>query len=183
MSELEIYYLANLFRSFTVGLCVGASSIAITFYFYVVAKGQTDKSQNTMMHIVYSVLRVGMGLVIISEITMVIYHYHINNFIYWINNPELLLRLTIFGVILINAIGMQYRKVNMWIGPALAGGSWYAYFFFSVWIETESTFLSIFLGYITWLIFCISALALFRVYLTRKQKSYIGDGTYSTVSK
>ena len=96
MSELGIYYLANLFRTYTVGLCLGVSSIAMTFYFYVVAKGRTDQSQNIMMHIVYSVLRVGMVLVMFSELTIILYNYHINNFIYWTDNPELFIRLTIF---------------------------------------------------------------------------------------
>ncbi|MGL1958164.1 MAG: hypothetical protein OCD00_12695 [Colwellia sp.] len=183
MSELEIYYLATLFRTYTVGLCLGVSSIAMTFYFYVVAKGRTDKSQNIMMHIVYSVLRIGMVLVMTSELTMIIYNYHINNFIYWTDNPELFIRLTIFTVIACNAFAMQHRKISMWIGPVLAGGSWYCYFFFSVWIETESTYPTLLLGYIAWLIIFGISLALFRVFLTRKQKSYLGDGAYKTVSE
>ncbi|MDP7593344.1 MAG: hypothetical protein QF552_11755 [Litorilituus sp.] len=176
MSELELYYLATLFRTYTVGLCLGVSSIAMTFYFYVVAKGHTEKSQNVMMHIVYTVLRVGMVLVIVSEITMVIYHYHVNNFIYWTDNPEFLMRLTIFTVIVCNAFAMQYKKISMWLGPVFAGGSWYAYFFFSVWIETESTYLTLIFGYVLWLTIFGLCLALFRVFLTRKQESYLGDG-------
>ncbi|MBL0709933.1 MAG: hypothetical protein JJV99_02785 [Colwellia sp.] len=182
MSELELYYLASLFRTYTVGLCLGVSSIAMTFYFYVVAKGKTDKSQNVMMHIVYTVLRVGMVLVVISEITMFIYNYHINNFIYWTDNPEFFIRLTIFTVIVANAFAMQYRKVSMWVGPVLAGGSWYAYFFFTVWIETESTYTYLLFGYIAWLSIVGLFLTLFRIYLTRKQKSYLGDGASFTPS-
>ncbi|PHR83989.1 MAG: hypothetical protein COA59_08555 [Colwellia sp.] len=155
----------------------------MTFYFYVVAKGRTDKSQNIMMHIVYSVLRVGMVLVMVSELTTVLYNYHINNFIYWTDNPELFIRLTIFAVIVCNAFAMQYRKISMWLGPVLAGGSWYAYFFFSVWIETESTYLSLLFGYALWLIVFGTCLALFRIYLTRKQKSYLGDGAYAGASE
>jgi hypothetical protein len=179
MLEIEIYFLAQLFRIYTVGLCLGVSTIAMTFYFYVVAKGKTDKSQNVMMHIVYTILRVGMVLVICSEITMIIYNYHINNFIYWTDNPELFIRLTIFSVILCNAIAMQYRKISMWLGPVFAGGSWYAYFFFSVWIETESTYSILLAGYVSWLVVFGSCLALFRIFLTRRQKSYLGDGAYA----
>jgi hypothetical protein len=183
MSELEIYYLASLFRNYTVGLCLGVSSIAMTFYFYVVAKGHTEKSQNIMMHIVYTVLRVGMVLVILSELTMILYNYHINNFIYWTDNPELFIRLTIYSIIVCNAFAMQHRKINMWLGPVFAGGSWYAYFFFSVWIETESTYKTLLIGYVSWLLFFGICLALFRIYLTRKQKSYLGDGSYTATSE
>lgn len=179
MLEIEIYFFTQLFRIYTVGLCLGVSTIAMTFYFYVVAKGKTDKAQNVMMHIVYTVLRVGMVLVMCSEITMIIYNYHINNFIYWTDNPELFIRLTIFSVILCNAIAMQYRKISMWLGPVFAGGSWYAYFFFSVWIETESTYSILLAGYASWLVVFGSCLALFRIFLTRRQKSYLGDGAYA----
>lgn len=183
MSELEIYYLASLFRIYTVGLCLGVSSIAMTFYFYVVAKGRTDKSQNVMMHIVYSVLRVGMVLVMVSELTMIIYNYHINNFIYWTDNPELLIRFTIFTVIVCNAFAMQHRKISMWLGPVFAGGSWYAYFFFSVWIETESTYSVLLAGYVAWLTIFGLCLAFFRIFLTRRQKSYLGDGAYAVAGE
>ena len=183
MTEIEVLFLAQLFRNYTVGLCLGVSTIAMTFYFYVVAKGHTDASQNAMMHIVYTVLRVGMVLVMSSEITMCIYHYHVNNYIYWTDNPELLIRLTIFGVIVVNAIAMQYRKISMWLGPIFAGGSWYSYFFFSVWIEKESTYLTLLLGYAVWLSVFGTLLTLLRFVLTRKQKTYLGDGSYITVGK
>jgi hypothetical protein len=183
MSEIEIYYLSQLFRTYSVGLCLGVSSIAMTFYFYVVAKGHTDKSQNVMMHIVYTVLRIGMILVMCSELTMAAYHYHINNFSYWTDNPELFIRLTIFAVIVCNAFAMQHRKISMWLGPVFAGGSWYAYFFFSVWIETKSNYSTLFIGYMSWLVVFGICLALLRITLTRKQKTYIGDGAYVATGK
>ena len=178
MQEIEIYFLSQLFRTYTVGLCLGVSTIAMTFYFYVVAKGKTDKSQNVMMHIVYRVLRIGMVLVMCSELSLIIYNYYINNFIYWTDNPEFFMRLTIFTIIVVNAFAMQYRKISMWLGPVFAGGSWYAYFFFSVWIETESTYSTLLSGYLTWLVIFGSLLTLLRIMLTRIQKSYVGDGAY-----
>lgn len=179
MNELELLYLHQLFRIWTVGLCLGVSTIAMTFYFFVVSKGATSKDENRMMHIVYTILRIGMVLVCVSEVTTFIYHYHINNFIYWTDNPELLMRLTIFSVIVINALAMQYRKITMWLGPVFAGGSWYAYFFFSVWIETESTYAVLLAGYASWLLFMAMLLTLLRLFLTRRQSHRLGDGAYA----
>lgn len=176
MSEIELYYLAQLFRTYTVGLCLGVSSIAMTNYFYVVSRGGTEPAENRMMHIVYTILRIGMALVVTSEITTLVYYYHVDNFIYWTDNPEFLMRITIFSVIVINAFAMQYRKISMWLGPVLAGGSWYAYFFFSVWIETESTYSTLLGGYIAWLTFMFVFLSCLRLYLTRNQANRIGDG-------
>lgn len=183
MQEIEIYFLSQLFRTYTVGLCLGVSTIAMTFYFYVVSQGKTDKSQNVMMHIVYRILRIGMVLVLCSELTLVLYNYYINNTAYWTDNPELFMRITIFSIIVCNAFAMQYRKISMWLGPIFAGGSWYAYFFFSVWVETESVYFTLLMGYLTWLVIFGSLLTLLRVLLTRKQKSYIGDGAFAATTE
>jgi hypothetical protein len=179
LPELSWLYLAQLFRFLAVGLCLGTSTVVMTLYFFLVAKGRTESAEKRVMHILYTILRVGMALALITEGTCLIYHYHIDNFIYWTDNPELLMRLTIFSVILINAIAMQYHKISMWLGPVFAGGSWYAYFFFSVWIETESTYPVLFVGYLIWLTIVFFILAALRLFLTRKQKHRLGDGALS----
>ena len=182
MNEIELYFLSNLVRTYAVGLCLGVSSIAMTNYFCMVAKGYTEPAENRMMHIVYTVLRIGMVLAVLTEISTFVYYYHVDNFIYWTDNPELLMRITIFSVIVINAFAMQHRKITMWLGPVFAGGSWYAYFFFSVWIETESTYTTLLAGYIGWLVFMFLFLGALRLYLTRNQTHRIGDGASATAN-
>lgn len=176
VTELSWLYSAQLIRFLAVGLCLGTSTCVMTMYFYLVAKGKTDPAEKNVMHILYTILRVGMVLAIATEITCLIYYYHVDNFIYWTDNPEFLMRITIFGVICVNALAMQHRKISMWLGPVFAGGSWYGYFFFSVWIETESTYLTLLAGYIGWLAFIFVFLAGLRLYLTRNQTRRIGDG-------
>lgn len=171
MTEIELHFLTHLFRTYSVGLCLGVSTIAMTFYYFVVSKGHTSAEENRMMHIVYTVLRIGMTLAILSEIALFSYNYHIHNFIYWTDNPELLMRITAFSVIVINAFAMQYKKITMWLGPVLAGGSWYAYFFFSIWIETEATYPVLFVGYLCWLTLVAAFLAVLRVVLTRNKEA------------
>ena len=177
IEELQYFYLAQIFRHLTVGLVLGTSTIALTFYLYVVAQGKTEPAQNKMMHIVYTVLRVGMVLVLVSELTCFMYNYHVDNFVYWTDNPELLMRLTIYAIIVINAFAMQFRKITMWLGPVIAAGSWYAYFFFSTWVETESTYPTLFVGYLIWLAIAFVIINGLRLYFTRNQKNRIGDGS------
>ena len=132
-----------------------------------------------MMHIIYTALRVGMVLVLISEITCFMYNFQIDNFVYWTDNPELLMRLTIYSIIVVNAFAMQFRKISMWFGPVIAAGSWYAYFFFSTWIETESTYPVLFVGYLIWLAIVFVIVNGIRLFLTRNQNNRIGDGSDS----
>ncbi len=182
MSELELYYLAQLFRTYTVGLCLGVSTIVLTFYFVFVAKGQAVPAEKRMMHIVFTVLRIGMILVVLSELTSLLYNYHVQNVTYWTENPEFFMRLTVFAVIVANALAMEFRKISMWLGPVFAGGSWYAYFFFSVWIETGSNYSTLLLGYLAWLIVFGVVLTALRLVLTRRQTGRIGDGARRTVA-
>ncbi len=174
--ELSWLYASELIRFFSVGLCLGTSTVVMTLYFYLVAKGKTEPSEKKIMHVLYTILRVGMGLAVITEITGFIYNYHVDNFIYWIDNPELLMRFTIFSVILADALAMQNHRISMWFGPALAGGSWYGYFFFSVWVETETTYPVLLAGYVSWLLCVFIFLTALRLYLTRNQDNRIGDG-------
>lgn len=176
VSELSWLYASHLVRFLAVGLCLGTSTCVMTLYYYLVAKGKTEEAEKKIMHILYIVLRIGMCLAVLTEVTTLIYYYHVDNFIYWTDNPELLMRLTIFAVICANAYAMRHRKVTMWLGPVFAGGSWYAYFFFSVWIETEATYLTLLIGFIVWLTVVFTVLAGLRFYLTRNQASRLGDG-------
>ncbi|GAB6071115.1 hypothetical protein JCM30760_22120 [Thiomicrorhabdus hydrogeniphila] len=169
MSEL---FFVNLFHQFAVGLSVGASTFAMIFYYYVVGQGTTHPAQHKFMHIVYFVLRIGMVLILISEFVVFEYNYQVNNYLYWMGNPEVLVRLTIFTIIVVNAVLMQKRMISMWIGPALAGGSWYAFFFFSVfvdirWVELGYNYTTLMAGYGLWLIVVGLALAVLRLYLTK----------------
>lgn len=175
LSELSWLYSAQLIRFLAVGLCLGTSTVVMTMYYYLVAKGKTESNEKDMMHVLYNILRVGMILAVVTEITCLLYHFHVDNFIYWTDNPELLMRATIFGVIVINATAMQFHKISMWLGPVFAGGSWYAYFFFSVWIETESTYPVLLLGYFLWLGLVFILLSLLRLYLTRNKQNYTTD--------
>lgn len=88
-----------------------------------------------------------------SEFSTLMYNYHVHNFIYWTDNPELL---------------MQYHTISMWLGPVFARGSLYAYFFFAVWIDTESTYSTLLIGYLGWLSVFGLFLSLLRTRLTGK---------------
>ena len=168
---MSILFFVNLFHQFAVGLSVGASTFALIFYYYVVAQGSTLPEQRKLMHIVYFVLRVGMVLIVFSEFFVFQYSYQVNNYLYWMHNPEVFMRLTIFLVIVVNAILMHKRLISMWFGPAIAGASWYAYLFFSVfvdirWVEFDLGYSVLFIGYLAWLVFVTLLLALLRVKLT-----------------
>jgi hypothetical protein len=55
-----------------------------------------------------------------------------NDFTLYYENAVNWFRILLLGVIVMNALLMTRHKMPMWLGPALAGGSWYYYFFVSI---------------------------------------------------
>lgn len=183
MPEFDIFSMVTLFRTYAVGLCLGCSTMVLTFYFFLVSKGSTEPAEGRMLHITFTVLRVGMALALLSELSALYYHYSQGNASYWAAGSFLSIRLTIYSVIVINAIAMQKRLVSMWLGPVFAGGSWYAYFFFSVWPQYSSSYATLLSYYLTWLFLFGGLLTVLRLYLTRNQQSRLGDGADNKMAR
>ncbi len=109
-------------------LAVASSTYALIFYYKATADGKVDETERSFLHIVYRVLRIGLLLLIAAEaIGVIMYHYYGSSAEYFYT-PVFYARVTLLGVIVSNAFLMQWRLMPMWLGPALAGGSWYAYF-------------------------------------------------------
>ncbi|MEX0652293.1 MAG: hypothetical protein WD153_02425 [Candidatus Paceibacterota bacterium] len=109
---------------FGLTLAVGASTFALIFYYVAIQDGIIDASEKRFMHVVYRVLRVGLVLIIVTELCLALFHYMQDGFLFF-KNEFLLFTWTVLAVIVCNAILMQKHKMPMWLGPALAGGSWY----------------------------------------------------------
>ena len=149
---------------------VGASTFAIIFYFKALEDGVLDASEKNFMHAVYFVIRIGMFILVISEVVMLILAFHAGPAgIPYLQSSTLWFRLMILGIINANAILMEKRYMPMWLGPALAGGSWYSYFFIDLFKPTYFSFGILLLLYIAFVILFIYFLkAVKRVYLEKK---------------
>lgn len=106
-------------------LGVGASTFALTFYILATKDGTIDDSEKHLMHAVYTVLRVGMGLIALGLLGSLLGGYLAGDAVYW-------MFWTLLIVITLNAILMTKHMMPMQYGPVLAGGSWYSLFFLDV---------------------------------------------------
>ncbi|MEK7134249.1 MAG: hypothetical protein AAB805_00020 [Patescibacteria group bacterium] len=108
---------------------VGASTFALTFFINALEDGTIDSSERRFLHIVYVVLRIGMTLITLSLLSFGVAALFSGANISALFSPLYLAKLTLIGVIIVNAILMTYHKMPMKFGPVLAGGSWYSLFF------------------------------------------------------
>ena len=108
-------------------LAVGSSTDAITFFQQSILDGRIDKTEKRFLHTVYFILRLGMLLLVLS----VLWRMLLLGFtdIPLFSDQTLWFQFTLLLAVNINSILMDRHLIPMWLGPAIAGGSWYGYFF------------------------------------------------------
>lgn len=111
-------------------LGVGSSTYAISFFHQSIADGVIDDTEKRFLHTVYFLLRAGMILLFLG--------YTAQGYQIWQGMPipvgtdTLAAQASFLAIIFANAVLMEKRLIAMWLGPAIAGASWYGIFFASV---------------------------------------------------
>ncbi len=108
-------------------LAVGSSTYAITFFQQSILDGRIDKTEQRFLHTVYFILRLGMVLLAISVLWRMVHIALIDAPLF--SDTTLWFQFTLLLIVNVNAILMDRHLIPMWLGPAIAGGSWYGYFF------------------------------------------------------
>lgn len=118
----DFYTLMHVLQALGISLGFGVSTAAITLF--AAGFGSHDDTLHRVMHVLYRLLRVAMGLILATTLylTVVLYsHMGVNYF-----DTYTLGVWTCIGVLYLNALLMGVHKMPMKIGPGLQGASWYA---------------------------------------------------------
>jgi hypothetical protein len=110
-------------------LGVGSSTYAITFFHQSIADGVIDDTEKRFLHTVYFLLRAGMILLFLSYTSQGYAIMH--GLSIPVGNDTLAAQASFLAIIFGNAVLMDKRLIAMWLGPAIAGASWYSIFFAS----------------------------------------------------
>ncbi len=108
-------------------LAVGSSTYAITFFQQSILDGRIDKTEKRFLHTVYFILRLGMVLLVLSVLWRMLLLGFTDTPLF--SDQTLWFQFTLLLIVNVNAILMDRHLIPMWLGPAIAGGSWYGYFF------------------------------------------------------
>lgn len=108
-------------------LAVGSSTYAITFFQQSILDGRIDKTEKRFLHTVYFILRLGMLLLVLSVLWRMLLLGFTDTPLF--SDQTLWFQFTLLLIVNVNAILMDRHLIPMWLGPAIAGGSWYGYFF------------------------------------------------------
>lgn len=151
---------------------VGASTLAIIFYFKALEDGKVDASEHNFIDTVYFLLRVGMLILVVTEVFMIGIAYRAGvQGIPYLHDPTLWVRLMILAVLNTNAVLMNNKYMSWFIGTIVLGGSWTSYFLISLNIFNAWSFSSLLVFYILFMIvFGIILEITKELYLGRKAK-------------
>ncbi len=139
---------------------IGGSTFAMVFYYAAMWDGKISEDESHFMHIVYFILRIGMCILIPWEVLMMVYQYTVGNEEYFMNVVNWF-RVILLGIIVLNATLMTKHKMPMWFGPALAGGSWYYYYFVSL-TQKDASLFFLFGWYVVFVAFLLIALRILK---------------------
>lgn len=170
---MEITFaLATVIQSMAVSLGVGSSTFAVLNFFVAINDGQIDAVERKMMGVVYIVLRVAMGLILLTTLVQGWIIYQLIGMQYF--TPLTILILTIIAILYLNAILMTLHLMPMTLGPGLQAGSWYTLGIVTAMISVSWVGFSLpqyFISYVSLVVFFTVAINLVMKYQKSKLAS------------
>jgi ABC-type enterobactin transport system permease subunit len=106
-------------------LGVGGATFAELNVIRALRDGRVSRDEKGLMHGGYAVLRLGFFILLVSGFGLLVY-YRLNGMEEMLYEPKLWAKLTIVGLIGINAVLLQLRVVPLLWGSAISLTSWYA---------------------------------------------------------
>ena len=124
----------------------GAATLEEILYFRDIRDGKIDEWEARQLRITYKIMRWSIITLIISGVAMVaILRFKYSPAVLY--DPRLVAKYIIVGIMVINAVLIQFRKIPMWIASPLSLTSWWAESILGRWRGLEASLYVIMIGY------------------------------------
>ncbi len=105
-------------------LGVGGATIAEFQITRALRDKRVTDDERALLHVNYTMIRVGMAVLLLSVIAMFWYHLNAGNqFI--LTSEKLWIKDVMFAAIFINAVALHKRWVPLWLGASISFTSWW----------------------------------------------------------
>jgi len=160
----------SIIQSMGISLGVGTSTLAILNFFYAISDGKIDETERNFMGVTYTVLRVAMGLILVSSLLLAFIGYAMEGDAYFTGYVTAQTILT--TVLFVNAFLMTIHMMPSTFGPAIQASSWYSLgFLLALFAQghTNVNILVFLFAYATFMFFAISFINSVMAYLKEKR--------------
>ncbi len=152
-----------------ISLGVGGSTLAVLNFFHAIKDGKVDVTERGFMGITYTVLRVAMGIVLVSALMLAIMGFSTLGQAYF--TGYVAAQSLLIAILFLNSFLMTIRLMPSTFGPAIQASSWYSLGVLSALLPFGITHFNILLFlfiYGTFLFFAISLINSIMAYLKEK---------------
>ncbi len=129
MDWRTIFILLHIFGTI---LGVGGVTFALVFQRRALADGRVDPSEGAFLGITYTMLRIGLVLLVLSGFGILLLA-RLEDHAERLYSVRLWLKLAITGFLLVNTIAFSLKKIPDWLAHAVSITGWYAAFIIGVW--------------------------------------------------
>lgn len=164
-----IYILIAYVQTLSISLGVGCSTVAVINYIVALRDGTIDNSERSIMGATYILLRISMGLILLTLIFQALFHFV--EFGYSYLQSFVLSVWTVVFILYINAVLMTKHLIPGVIGPGVQAATWYmlgTLLFFSSTQLTGFTYTTYMIIYV---IFIILSISLIYIAVLRTKRS------------
>lgn len=169
ITNMEIIF--NVIQSMGISLGVGCSTLAILNFFHAIADGKIDETERNFMGVTYLVLRIAMGIILVSTIVLAANGFLTVGYAYF--TAYFVAQMILIAILFINATLMTLRVMPSTFGPAIQASTWYSLGFMvtlSVHLVVNVNFLVFVFAYVTLVLFAISLVNAVMAYLKEKNQ-------------
>ncbi len=165
--RMDVYSILVLTHIIGTALGVGAATLAEVFYLKAMRDGVVDPMESEFLRVLYTSMRIALVVLVVSGFGFFIL-YRVVGATELLYSPVLWAKLTIIGVLMVNAIALHAHKMPFAIGVAISITSWYAALTLGVMRGIDASYISIMLVYVVVVALAIPALAKIKtIYLRR----------------
>jgi len=136
---IDIYTLLVISHLFGAAIGFGAANFIEVFLNKALRDGVMDPTEKLFMSTTYTVLRVGLGISLVTGLGFVVV-YIVNDQMFRMTNPVFIAKMLIVGILVLNAVLLHLHKMKLWWGSTLSFMSWYFAFFLGTFLTHSIRF-------------------------------------------
>lgn len=136
---IDLYTLLVITHLFGAALGIGGATFIEVFLNMALRDGKVDPTEKLFLSKTYTVLRVGLGISLITGLGFVAM-YIVNDQLFRMTNPVFIAKMLIIVILVANAVLLHLHKMKLWWGSTLSFMSWYFAFFLGTFLTHSIRF-------------------------------------------
>lgn len=136
---IDVYTLLVIAHLFGAAIGIGSATFIEVFLNMALRDGKVDPTEKLFLSKTYTVLRVGLGISLITGLGFVVM-YIVNDQLFRMTNPVFIAKMLIIVILVANAVLLHLHKMKLWWGSTLSFMSWYFAFFLGTFLTQSIRF-------------------------------------------